>query len=76
MNRQEVLALGVPEEKYKEFQYFYNRDLEKAANRKHAEEDADWQTRSAIHAMLKLIKRPETLKAILVYVNSAYFKEV
>ena len=76
MNKNEVLALGVPEEKYREFQYYYNRDLEKLANRKRTEEDVNWETRSAIQSMLKLIKRPETLKAILVYVNSAYFKEV
>lgn len=76
MNREEVLALGVPEEKYKEFQYLYNRDLEKAANRKCRLDDEGGQTRSAIYAMLKLIKRPETLNSILKYINTAYYREV
>ena len=75
MNREEVLALGVPEEKYKEFQYLYNRDLEKAANRKCQTDEEGGQTRSAIHAMLKLIKRPETLDSILKYINRSYYGE-
>ena len=75
MTKEEVLALGVSKDKYRAFQMAYQRDLNKIANSMREEEDADWQTRSAIHGMLKLIKRPETLKSILVYVNSAYFKE-
>lgn len=76
MTKEEVMALGIPAEKYREFQVLYNRDLNQRAGSKVEMEDADWKTRSAIHAMLKLIKRPETLHSILVYVNSAYFKEV
>lgn len=76
MNRQEVLALGVPEEKYKEFQYLYNRDLEKAAARKAAAEGGNIETRAAINAMLKLINRPETLNSILKFINTAYYREV
>lgn len=76
MTKEEVLAFGVPESKYRAFQAAYQRDLNKLESHRRAEEDANWQTRSAIHAMLKLIKRPETLNAILLYVNSAYYKEV
>lgn len=76
MTKEEILSLGVPEDKYRAFQAMYSRDLNKLANHKKAEEDADWATRSAIHAMLKLIKRPETLNRILRYINSAYYNEV
>lgn len=76
MTKEEVLAFGVPEDKYRAFQTAYYRDLRKLSEQKREEEDANWQTRSAIHAMLKLIKRPETLGNILKYVNSAYYREV
>ncbi len=76
MTKDEVLSFGVPEEKYRSFQATYQRDLNRLAKHSRFEADTDQETRSAIHAMLKLIKRPETLHSILVYVNSAYFKEV
>ena len=75
MNRQEVLALGVPEEKYKEFQELYNRDLNSRVASRMAE-DNESSLRSAINAMLKLIKHPETLNGILKYINTAYYREV
>lgn len=76
MSRDEVLALGVPENKYKEFQYLYNRDIEKAAKRLRKLEDSDVQIKSAIFSMLKLIKKPETLEGILKYINNAYYREI
>lgn len=75
MNKTEVLALGVPEEKYSQFQLLYNRDLRKRAETLAAESGGELQTRSAINAMLKLIKRPETLESILRYINTAYYRE-
>lgn len=78
MSRDEVLALGVPEDKYSEFQACYNRDLEKAARRlqRKAEDNSNDQVKSAIFAMLKLIKKPETLEGILKYINTAYYREI
>ena len=82
MTRDEVLAFGVPESQYKAFQEVYNRDLNKAAARKLAAEqqqtacEEEYHTRNAIASMLKLIKKPETLRSVLTFVNSAYFKEV
>ncbi len=82
MTKDEVLALGVPESQYKAFQEVYNRDLNKAVTRKLAAEqqqvvcDEEYHTRNAIASMLKLIKKPETLRNVLTFVNTAYFKEV
>lgn len=77
MTKEEVLALGVPEDKYREFQTLYNRDLNKLSKHyERAEADEGYQTRSAIHAMLKMIKKPKTLHDILKYINKAYYREV
>lgn len=76
MTKEEVLSLGVPESKYRAFQIAYQRDLNKMANHKRESEDADWQTRSAILAMLKLIKRTDTLHRILRYIYKEYYAEV
>lgn len=76
MTKEEVLALGVLPEKYREFQRVYNRDLNQRAQSNGEMREADWQVRAAITAMLKLIKRPETLNQILTYINKAYFREV
>lgn len=77
MKKEEVLALGVSEEKYKEFQTLYNRDLNcRVTSKAFAIENEELCTRSAILAMLKLIKRPETLDSILKYINTMYYREV
>lgn len=76
MLKEEVLAFGVPEEKLKEFQEVYHRDCRKAAYRMGKAVDPDADTRSAINAMLKLIKRPETLNKILRDINKYYYSEV
>lgn len=75
MTKTEVLSFGVPEERYKEFQEKYNRDLNSRL-RSEMSKEADPLIRSAILAMLELIKRPETLESILKYINKAYFSEV
>lgn len=76
MSRDEVLAFGVPEDKVKEFQEVYNRDLRKAADRLTRKRDDDGgETRAAIYAMLKLIKQPDTLARILQNINKAYYTE-
>lgn len=84
MKRELLEELGVPEEKWKELRAEYWSDVNKAAKRLECKknegqltsENEEWLTRSAIDAMLKLIKRPETLDRILQYINKAYYTEV
>lgn len=76
MTKEEILALGVPEDKYRDFQRIYSRDVNRAAKHERKMDGIDQDTIAAIHAMLKLIKRPETLLKILKYVNKAYYDEV
>lgn len=81
MIKEEAIALGVPEEKYREFQNAYNRDLnlraQRIANSMYADsrDGEEWVTLSAIYAMLKMIKRHDTLESILRYINTAYYRE-
>ena len=74
MKKEEALALGVTEENYKQFRELYNRDLNCRVTARTAYNTED-ATRAAILAMLKLIKRPETLDSILKYINQQFYKE-
>lgn len=76
MTKQEVLSLGVPEDKYSDFQAAYYRDLNKLAAKKRNEDDAEASTRSAVFAMLKLVKKRQSLEKILCYVHRVYCEEV
>ena len=76
MTKQEVLALGVSEDKYTDFQAIYHRDLNKLAAKKRNEDDAEASTRSAVFAMLKLVKKRDSLERILKYVHRVYCEEV
>lgn len=76
MTKQEVLALGVSEERYADFQAAYYRDLNKLADKKRKEDDAEASTRSAVFAMLKLVKKRESLERILKHVHRVYCEEV
>mgnify|MGYP006967437239 CR=1 FL=1 len=76
MTKQEVLSLGVPEDKYSDFQAAYYRDLNKLADKKRKEDDAEASTRSAVFAMLKLVKKRQSLEKILCYVHRVYCEEV
>ena len=84
MKKELLEKLGIPEAKWKEVREEYWTDVNKVAKRlewkKNEEqipqETEDWLIRSAIDAMLKLIKQPETLNSILKFINAAYYKEV
>lgn len=76
MTKDEVIALGVPENRYRAFQEAYNRDVNKAASKKRTEDTAGQDTRAAILATLKLVKKRETLERILRHVYRAYCEEV
>ena len=76
MTKDEALKFGVSEDKYRAFQAVYHKDLDKMAAKKRAEDTEEYNTRSAIVSMLKLIKKPQTLNKVLNYVHKAYFEEV
>ena len=67
MNRDEVLALGVPEERLREFQDKYNRDLKKAI--KNQPDGSAKAIRAAIDSMLPLIRSTPALREILELVT-------
>lgn len=72
MNKAELLALGFPEERLKEFQRLYHRDLRKAVQS--ADKEAK-ELRAATIPMLNAIKSPERLRLILATVSHHYLKE-
>ena len=76
MKKEELLAFGVPADKVRAFQAAYMKDLNKLAVKKRREEDENHETRAAIAAMLQMIKRRETLRRILLFINKEYFREV
>lgn len=76
MTKQEVLSLGVPEDKYTEFQAAYYRDLNKLADKKRKEDDEEASTRSAVFALLKLVKKRDSLERILKHIYHVYCEEV
>lgn len=70
MNRDEIIALGVPEERLRDFQGKYNRDLKKAAKRR--QEGSASSIRTAIESMLPLIHSHTALREILNLVTRLY----
>lgn len=79
MKRSDVLALGVPEEKLKEFQARYWEDVHKCAEKRAGVNAVDQkgadETSSlleAITAMVKLMPDPVRLRMILSNVNRHY----
>lgn len=70
MNKGEILALGVPADRVRDFQALYNRDMRKAAA--HLTENP---ARAAISAMLPMIRRPENLRQLLTSINFMYWVE-
>lgn len=70
MNRDEVLSLGVPEERLKEFQDKYNRDLMRSI--KNHQDGSAKAIRSAIESMLPLIRSTPALREILELVTRLY----
>lgn len=66
MKKEEVIALGVPEENYKIFQERYSRDLDRRVKTLAAKNrDTTPELRDAIMSMVTLIKQPETLENVL-----------
>lgn len=74
MNKAEAIALGVPEERLKEFQEKYHRDLRKATQRQ--ENSATKPIRAAINSMLSSIKDVDKLREVLVMVTEIYCRPI
>ena len=70
MKKDEVLALGVPEERLSEFQDKYNRDLKKAI--KNQPDGSAKAIHAAINSMLPLIHSTPALREILELVTRLY----
>lgn len=70
MNKDEVLALGVPEERLRDFQDKYNRDLKRAI--KNQQDGSAKAIRAAIDSMLPLIHSTPALREILKFVTRIY----
>lgn len=70
MTKAEVIALGVPEDRLKEFQEVYNRDLWKAV--KNQQGGSAKAIRTAIGSMLPLIHRTVALREILELTTRLY----
>lgn len=71
MTKDEAKAFGVPEERLKEFQEAYHRDMRKADQRQ-AENGAVKPIRAAISSMLPLIQDTDKLREILMFVTEIY----
>lgn len=70
MKKEEILALGVQEDKIREFQDLYNRDLD---NRLRHPKDSG--IRAAIVSMLPMIREEENLRKILKSATHFYIAE-
>ena len=70
MKKDEVLALGVPEERLREFQDKYNQDLKKAV--RNQQDGSAKAIRAAIESMLPLIRSTPALREILNLVTRLY----
>jgi len=70
MNRDEVLSMGVPEERLREFQNKYNQDLKKAV--RNQQDGSAKAIRAVIDSMLPLIRSTPALREILELVTRLY----
>lgn len=71
MTKEDMIALGIPKDRMKDFRTRYFADVKKAAQRlnKSSEQSTD-DVKKAIAALVQVIDDPETLHLILSYVAS------
>lgn len=74
MTRQEAMAFGVPEERLKEFQDQYHKDLRKTAQS--LRNDSERPIRGAISSMLGRIHNLDQLREILMRVTEIYCRPI
>lgn len=73
MTKEDMIALGIPKDRMKDFRTRYFADAKKAAQRlnKSSEQSTD-DVKKAIAALVQVIDDPETLHLILSYVASLH----
>ena len=69
MTKEDMIALGIPKEKMKDFRTRYFADVKKAAQRLSKSSD---DVKKAIAALVQVIDDPEILHQILSYVASLH----
>ena len=73
MTKSELTALGLDAETIKAVQRLHGQDMQRAAGKLQSSSKED--IRTAIAAMLPVIRREENLKALLNQVNYLYYAE-
>lgn len=74
MTKNELLALGLPADRLKEFQEIYHRDLRNVAQ-KHFDSNIK-PIREAVESILALIRNPDDMREILRIVTEFYLTPV
>lgn len=76
MTKEDMIALGIPKEKMKDFRTRYFADVKKAAQRlnKSSDQSTD-DLKKAVSAMLQVIDNPVDLHKILSFVSTVYMED-
>lgn len=76
MTKEDMIALGIPKEKMKDFRTRYFADVKKAAQRlnKSSDQSTD-DLKKAVSAMLQVIDNPVDLHKILSFVSAVYMED-
>ena len=76
MTKEDMIALGIPKEKMKDFRTRYFADVKKAAKRlnKSSDQSTD-DLKKAVSAMLQVIDNPVDLHKILSFVSTVYMED-
>lgn len=76
MTKEDMIALGIPKEKMKDFRTRYFADVKKAAQRlnKSSDQSTD-DLKKAVFAMLQVIDNPADLHKILSFVSAVYMED-
>lgn len=73
MTKEDMIALGIPKDRMKDFRTRYFADVKKAAQRlNNSSEQSTDDVKKAIAALVQVIDDPETLHLILSYVASLH----
>ena len=73
--KEELVALGIPEERAEDLFDLYLSDIRKLEDHYMETAKETERLRTAISATVNLIKKTDTLKRIVQYVNSAHYRD-
>lgn len=76
MTKEDMIALGIPKDRMKDFRTRYFADVKKAAQRlnKSSDQSTD-DLKKAVSAMLQVIDNPVDLHKILSFVSTVYMED-